>query len=342
MTVGGGLADLRPTPRVLLDQGQNRSVSRLSLDGPAGAPIADSPTGPPVLLVPPLGVPTRCFDLRRGCSVAEYLLRQGHRTYLLDYGRMGFSDRWMGIEHFVRDVLPKAITVASEDAGGQPVRVVGWCLGGIFSVLTAADSADLPIDSVITVASPIDFRSIPLVAPLRPLVELADGWPFTGAYRAVGHVPSTAVRWAFQLTGIHKHLTKPLTVLSNLDNRELLAQIEAVERFTAEMVAFPGRTFGQIYHRLFRANDLADGTLRLSNGVISLADVRIPVLVISGDRDWIAPQRAVHRMVDVLTGSPEIRYEVCPGGHLGVLAGRAAQDSAWPHIDAFLQSRNAA
>jgi polyhydroxyalkanoate synthase len=273
--------------------------------------------------------------------VAEYLLGHGHRTYLVDYGRMGFSDRWMGIEHFVRDVLPKAINVASEDSGGQPVRVVGWCLGGIFSVLAAADSADLPIDSVVAIASPIDFRSIPLVAPLRPLVELTDGRVLTGAYRVVGQVPSMAVRWAFQLTGIHRHLTKPLTVLSNLDNRELLAQIEAVEKFTAEMVAFPGRTFGQIYHRFFRANDLADGTLQLSNGVISLADVRVPVLVIAGDHDWIAPQRAVHRMVDVLTGAPEIRYEVCPGGHLGVLAGRAARDTTWPHIDAFLQSRRA-
>ena len=29
------------------------------------------------------------------------------------------------------------------------------------------------------------------------------------------------------------------------------------------MHAYPGRTFGQLYHRFFRTNDLADGRLAL-------------------------------------------------------------------------------
>ena len=55
---------------------------------------------------------------------------------------------------------------------------------------------------------------------------------------------------------------KPWTVLSNLHDRELLAQIEAVDAFMDRMHAYPGRTFGQLYHRFFRTNDLADGALR--------------------------------------------------------------------------------
>ena len=31
--------------------------------------------------------------------------------------------------------------------------------------------------------------------------------------------------------------------------------------FTAGMLAYPGRTLGQLHHRLFRANDLRDGFL---------------------------------------------------------------------------------
>ena len=63
---------------------------------------------------------------------------------------------------------------------------------------------------------------------------------------------------------------KPWTVLSNLHDRELLAQIEAVDAFMDRMHAYPGRTFGQLYHRFFRTNDLADGKLALEDGTIDL------------------------------------------------------------------------
>lgn len=78
-TLGGGVADLRPVPRTLIDQGRNRSVYRM-----AGAP--NEPDDPPVLLVPPLAAPALCFDLRRGCSLAEHLVAAGRSTYLVDYG----------------------------------------------------------------------------------------------------------------------------------------------------------------------------------------------------------------------------------------------------------------
>jgi polyhydroxyalkanoate synthase len=40
-----------------------------------------------VLLVPPLAAPAICFDLRRGCSLAEHLLLSGQEVYIVDYGR---------------------------------------------------------------------------------------------------------------------------------------------------------------------------------------------------------------------------------------------------------------
>lgn len=329
---GDGLADLRPVPRTLIDSGPRRSVYRLAADDVRVAP----PEGPPVLLVPPLAAPALCFDLRRGCSLAEYLVAGGHRAYLLDYGTISFADRGLGIEHWVDDVLPRAIMAVSADARDQPVHLVGWSLGGIFSLLTTADRPDLPIASVTAVASPIDFTAIPLVAPIRPLADLTDGLLLTGAYRLLGGAPRRMVRLAYQLAAVDKYVTKPFAILQHLDDREFLAQIEAVDRFTDHMIAYPGRTFGQLYHRFFRANDLADGTVTMDGRIISLSDIKIPALVIAGDGDGIAPERAVRGLVDVLDRSPEVRFEVCPGGHLGVLTGRRARDTTWRHIDAFL------
>jgi poly[(R)-3-hydroxyalkanoate] polymerase subunit PhaC len=329
---GAGLADLRPVPRTLIDNGPRRSVYRLTADDPDAEPAA----GPPVLLVPPLAAPALCFDLRRGCSLAEHLVAAGRRAYLLDYGTIAFADRGLGIEHWVDDVLPRAIMAVSADADDQPVHLVGWCLGGIFSLLTTADRPDLPVASVTAVASPVDFTAIPLVAPIRPLADIADGILLTAAYRLLGGAPRHLVKLAYQLSAVDKYVTKPFAILQHLDDREFLAQIEAVDRFSDNMIAYPGRTFGQLYHRFFRANDLADGTVTMDGRIISLSDIKIPALVIAGAGDGIAPEGAVHRLVDVLDRSPEVRFEVCPGGHLGVLTGRAARDTTWRHIDAFL------
>ena len=37
------------------------------------------------------------------------------------------------------------------------MHVIGWSLGGIFALLTAADRPDLPIASLTVVGSPVDI-----------------------------------------------------------------------------------------------------------------------------------------------------------------------------------------
>ncbi|MFD1048187.1 D-alanyl-D-alanine carboxypeptidase, partial [Kibdelosporangium lantanae] len=149
--------------------------------------------------------------------------------------------------------------------------------------------------------------------PARPLVELTNGWLLTGPYRLLGRAPRQVVKWAFQLTSVDKYVTKPVAVLTHLDDTEYLAQIEAVDRFMDNMAAYPGRTFGQLYHRFFRGNDLHDGVVDLAGRLISLASIEVPVLVVAGATDGIAPEPAVRRLTMLLDGSPDVRFEVCLG-----------------------------
>ena len=333
--LGEGLADLRRMPSSVIDEGPQRTVHRYH-------PVEAAPTGRraaslPVLLVPPLAAPAICFDLRRGCSVAEHLVLGGHPTYLVDYGEIEFADRALGLEPWSDDVVPRAIRAASEDAGGRPVGVVGWCLGGILSLLALAADARLPVAAAALVASPFDFSKVPLVAPLRPIAAVTGGAGITQLYRLLGGAPAPLVKRGYQMAGIDKYLMKPWTVLSNLHDRELLAQIEAVDAFMDRMHAYPGRTFGQLYHRFFRTNDLADGRFAVRGGTLDLADVRVPVLSVAGRGDGIAPVAACHHVAALL---PNARVELAtaPGGHLGVLTGRAAAGTTWRTLDAFLDA----
>jgi polyhydroxyalkanoate synthase len=326
----GGLADLRPMPRTLIDDGELREVYHYR---PAARVVE---RGDPVLLVTPLAAPAMCYDLRRGCSLVEHLVGAGRPTYLVEYGAVAFRNRSLGMEHWIDEVVPTAIEEVSRHAGGRPVHVVGWSLGGIFAMLSAADRPDLPVASLTVVGSPVDVSQVPLVAPLRPLINLTDGRIITRVYRAAGGAPQPLVRWAFQLSSFQKLVTKPLAVATHLDDVDFLAQIEAVDRFTANMIAYPGRSFGQLYHRFVKGNALVTGSFDLGDRTIELSAISAPVLVFAGANDGIAPVPSVKGVVPMLTGSPEVRFEIVPGGHLGMLTGRAARGTTWQALDEWI------
>ena len=329
--VYGGLADLTPMPRTLIDEGTLREVYHYR---PA-ARVRDD--GDPVLLVTPLAAPALCYDLRRGCSLVEHLVEGGRPTYLVEYGAVSFKDRSLGMEDWVEEVVPTAVRAVSAHAGGKPVHLVGWSLGGTFALLAAAADAHLPIASIAVLGSPFDVGQVPIVAPLRPLLNLTDGFgPLTWVYQAAGAAPRPLVRWAVQLSSVQKLVTKPLAVVRHLDDADYLAQLEAVDRFAANMVAYPGRTFGQLYHRLLKGDALAEGRFDLESRTLSLADITAPVLVFAGASDSIAPAGSVKALVPLLTSSRDVRFEIVPGGHLGMLTGRRARTSTWPVIDAWV------
>ncbi|WP_161962440.1 alpha/beta fold hydrolase [Nocardioides speluncae] len=331
----GGFADLRPMPRTLIDSGTLREVYHYR---PAPTVPED---GDPVLLVTPLAAPAICFDLRRDCSLVEHFVMGGRRTYLVEYGQVSFKDRNLGMEHWIEEVVPSAIEAVSAHAGGRPVHLIGWSLGGIFSTLVAASRRDLPIASVTVVGSPFDVRQVPLLAPMRPLLDIEGIGPLRPVsrfYRAAGGIPRPLVRWGFQLSSFQKLVTKPLAVAQHLDDAEWLAQIEAVDRFTDNMIAYPGRTFGQLYHRFVKGNALASGVIAFGDHKIEVKNVKAPVLIFAGATDGIAPVAAVQALEPLLTGAKKVRFEVVPGGHLGMLTGRAARRTTWLIMDDWLDT----
>ncbi|PZR65080.1 MAG: alpha/beta hydrolase [Solirubrobacterales bacterium] len=330
--IGGGVADLRPTPSSIVAQGPQRTVRRYR------SPQHARPDAAPVLLVPPLAAPISCFDLRRRCSLAEYLLAHGFPCYVVDYGPIGFSDRQLGLEHWIEEVIPTAVADVSDDAGGVPVRIVGWCLGGIISLFSVAAHPELPVQAIAAVASPFDFQQVRLFAPIRRLAGLTGGGVVTGLYRALGGAPAPLVGWAFKLSAIDKQLTRPLALARNLGDRDALAQMEAVDDYMGRMLAYPGRTFGQLYHRFFLVNEVAEGRLGLGRRrpEISLEGIRQPVLSVAGTADVLAPRAAVHPLGDLLPNAAEVEIRDAPGGHLGVLAGRSAAHTTWRYVRDFL------
>ncbi|MEJ7635459.1 alpha/beta fold hydrolase [Aeromicrobium sp.] len=322
------IADLRFMSRDIVERRSSFTLYRYS------AIKGIKSRGKPLLLIPPLAAPAMAFDLRRGCSLIEYFVGKGRPVYLVDYGPVNFKHRGLGIEHWVDSVLPAAIEIAAEHSGADSVHTAGWSLGGIFTMFAAAAHPELPIASATAVASPFDLREVPLLALARPIDRIA-GPLVSPLYRSMGGIPAPLTRIGFQLSSIDKYLTKPIAMLTHADDRDFLAQLEAVDRFMSNMYAYPGRTFGQLYHVVMRTNEFATGTMELAGRDVRLAKVDVPVLVVAGMNDTLAPHAAVEHLLDLVTASPDAQLVQAPGGHLGVLTGRAARRSTWPAMEKF-------
>ena len=226
---------------------------------------------------------------------------------------------------------------ARGDRGGvrarrrPPVHVVGWSLGGIFSLLTAADRRDLPIASLTVVGSPVDVSQVPLVAPLRPLLNLTEGrGAITRAYRLMGGAPKPLVKWAFQLSSFQKLITKPLAVATHLDDADFLAQIEAVDRFTDEHDRLPGPDVRAALPPVREGQRAA----RRAGWTSATGPSTSPT---SPSRSWSSPAPPTasprsppsRRWCPCSPAPREVRFEIVPGGHLGMLTGRAARGTTW-------------
>jgi len=334
--VRGGFADLTPMPRTPVGSGPGHEVYRYdpaveATPGDASIdPSGDPPVGP-VLLVPPLGVPARVFDLRRGCSLVEHLVGLGRPTYLVEWGDVSLRDRSLRLDDWVRDALPAAIGDAARDSG-RSLHLVGWGLGGLLTLLTAAHRPDLPVASVATLGAPVDVAEVPMVAPLRPLFDPAAGESLPARLYRIGGGAPAAVRWVAELSLVQELVARPLAVAAHLDDGDWLAQVEAVDRLSAQTRAYRGRSYGQLYHRFAQGNALATGSYELAEETVELSAVTAPVLVVAGAADTIAPVESVRAAIPLLTGSAEARLEIVPGGHLGQLTGRAARENTWPAL----------
>ncbi|MBF6237493.1 alpha/beta hydrolase [Nocardia otitidiscaviarum] len=330
LTFGDGIEAPARTPSTVLYNLPHRQLRRFDRDTPAH--------GNPVLLVPPLAVDASCYDLRPGQSLARFLRDSGRQPYVIDYGRITAADRDLGLEEWVDDIVPTAIAHISDLHDGADVDLIGWSLGGIISLLTAADHADLPIGSVTTLGSPMDFGRNRLLAPVRMVAKLTGGREIAYATHLLDGIPAFFVQAGFRGMSLGRELTRPLFIARNAGHTEALARMEAIDRFIAAMPGYPGRLYRQLYRRIIVDNQLAHGRVHLtSDRVIDLAKLTCRVLLLGSRSDTLAPAATIEPGLDILTGAAEARFADLPGlNHLALIAGPQAATTTWPLIDEFL------
>ncbi|WP_132993467.1 alpha/beta hydrolase [Gordonia zhaorongruii] len=295
----------------------------------------------PVLLVPPLAVPASCYDLAPGAtpanSVVEFLLSTGTIPYVVDFGDVGYADRGLGFEDYFDEFVPQAVTAAVDDfrAGSDAVDLLGWSLGGTISVLTAAYRPELPIRSVITVGTPLNYSKMATYALARRLLSPTGGKPLNYLLRAGGGIPAPLVQFAYRASAWQRELRKPRYILDNLDDPDALVRMQVIDRFQDAMPGYAGRVSEQMLVNLVVGNEIGEGVLHLGGRTVDVRTVAAPVFMVGSHRDAIVGYAAARHGEALFTASSHVEFHTVESSHLGLLTGADAAAQTWPAIAAF-------
>lgn len=333
--VAGAPASPADRTDVPLAMVRKRALRGAAVHGTLEAEVG--PTKAPVLLLHGYGQNHYAWHLPAR-SFANYLAAAGYDVFNLDLRGHGRS-RHLGarppknLAEYVREDVPAAIEEIRRLSGPRPLYLVGHSLGGLISYAAAPVLGDA-VAGVVTLGSPYHFtRGSRFLAMFGTAMLSLDHTLSLGH----GLVPLRHLAEVMRLARVF--VESPLFPLpirgfspGSLEPRVLGQHMSlAMDRGSVAVLrnlflrAAEARASG---HRL--------GVLYGYATAFEAAD--IPLLIIAGSRDGLAPPDAV-RPAYVRSHSTDKTYRSFPRGHIDLLVGRDAPLTIWPLILAWLNTR---
>lgn len=276
-------------------------------------------TGAPAVFVPSLINPPFILDLAEENSLLRWLATQGVRPLLVDWGdpaRPAQGEAELSVTGHVEELLLPLL-----DALGEPVDLVGYCLGGTMALGAAA------------------------VAPVRSLTLIAAPWRFSGFGEAAR--AEIAQLWAAARPAAEALGLVPMEVLQSgfwrLDPGRTVAKYEAFGRMEPDSAA--ARAFVALEdwanagapltlaagHELFDDFVAADatgrGAWRVGGRPVDPARLNMPAREFVSRNDRIVPAASAAGLTNAVTLGL---------GHVGMIVGSRAREQLWQPLAAML------
>ncbi|MBC7372847.1 MAG: alpha/beta fold hydrolase [Frankiales bacterium] len=289
----------------------------------------------PVLIVMSLVSRSYILDLHPGASFVQALRDDGFDAYLLDWGVPDELDAGNGLATYVDELLPAAIEAVLDASGCEQVNLIGYCYGGLLSLLLGAAHPDLPVASLVTMATPVDFSEMGMFGRMFDAGRLSPDDVIDGT----GNVPAEVIRNAFRVLKPTADLTQYAVLWEKLwDDRQMEA-FQRMGQWTRDHIPFPGRAFRETVE-IMRDGSLMADRVRLSGRLLSLRDLTWPLLNVVAAKDHIVPSGAATPVCE-LVGSARAETLELPAGHVGLVMGKAAATTTLPRIFGWLREHSA-
>lgn len=288
----------------------------------------------PILIVMATSNRGYILDLAPGQSFVEYLLRQGYDVYLIDWSAPVAADRTLRFADYVLRFIPDCVQCVRDDSGVNDVTVIGYCMGGVLSVMYAAlhpgDYANL-----VCFTTPVDFSKMELFAKWSDrryfdVDRLVD---------ATGNVPSELIFTSFEMLRPATRIAGQFQLWENIGDERFVRSYRAFERWSTDTLPLAGEYFRETVKELVWENRLHRNELEIDGRRVDLGRIEAPMLHAMAEHDHIVPYDAAKPLIDHV-GSRDKEDIVLKGGHVSLVAGPNAVKRLWPRLDSWLAARS--
>ena len=289
----------------------------------------------PVILIHGLLVDSRFLDFG-GASLAGYLAEAGFDVWNLSLrgtGRslnpLGWGNKPWTLDDILKDDLPAVIEYVGKVTGTAEVFVVGYELGGVLAFAHVGTAGEHKVAGIVSIAAPMSFDSreqdrldVLLRLDRQPTLRKALlYWNSSGVNRLLFMVP-----------GFREVFYNP----RNMDPQVAQQLLE-----TLLIPVNPG-VLEQVITVVDKDEFVsADGATSYRD---ALSNVRIPVLLVGGAADLIAPPEALKKVYSELASEDRdlMIFWSDPGedtsyGHFDLILGRKAEKEVFPLIRRWLE-----
>jgi polyhydroxyalkanoate synthase len=274
----------------------------------------------PLLFIHSLVSRSYVVDLVPGNSFVETMIDRGFDVFLVDWGEPDALESGNTLETYTDGYIPTIVREVQRLSGAPDVNLFGYCFGGVLSLLALAGHPDLPVRNLAVMATPVDFQHM---GPMTTMMQEGRIEP-TDLLDATGNVPADVMLNSFRVLAPTGDMIGYVNLWQNMWNDDFVAAHQVMTQWATDHIPFPGAAFCQMADLFSRQNLLATGKVPLGGRTVDLADITVPFLSILGEKDHIVPPDGVGPLPR-LVGSADVEELRLPAGHVGVIAGRAAQ-----------------
>ncbi|MCP5027580.1 MAG: alpha/beta fold hydrolase [Actinomycetia bacterium] len=289
----------------------------------------------PLLLVMSLVSRSFILDLQPGNSFVEHLLDQGFDVFLLDWGVPDEEESNNDLAAYTDHLLPAVVAEVDKLTGEHGVNVFGYCFGGLLSLLYAAGHPEDPINSLLVMATPIDFDEMPKAMSAVG----AEGIDPADLLDANGNVPAAAVRASFSMLTPTADISTMLDFWEHLDDDKFLNSYQAMTSWTRNHIPFPGAAMIETTKVFADGNGFVNDELVIGGRRRHLSDIKAPFLNVIAQRDHIVPPESSRGLVDLIGAEDKGEIEL-PAGHVGLIVGGGGKKRCMPAMSDWILSQS--
>ncbi len=265
----------------------------------------------PLLCSPPWINKYYVMDLAPGRSFIEWAVQHGRTVFAISYRNPSADMSGTTMDDYLVHGPRSALDVIEEITGAEKIDIVGLCLGGALTAITAAyltQAGDSRVGTLTLLNTMLDYSE---PGALATFTDLSTVEKLEKKMAKEGTLPGASMAGTFDMLRandlIFNYVVSNWLMGQKPPAFDILAWNADSTRMPAAMHAFYLRNF-------YVQNKLATGELEISGTVIDLSTIKAPTYVVSAINDHIVPWEAAYKTVGLVSGP--VRFVLGSGGHI--------------------------